>query len=119
MSRLRSSASLPGAWEHRMRTASFQIRTDLFGVVSLPLPWLLAVVLLCFIGSAPVCPAADLAPAKNVLVLYSFSDRGVFAPLNDLKAAVRSRVASPVNFYVHYMEAQAFEDPGYEEGLSE
>ena len=102
-----------------MKKAWVQKSPELFGVESPWLPWLLAIVTLCFVAFCPLSFAADLAPAKNILVLYSFSDRGVFAPLDDLKAAVHSRVPSPVNFYVHYMEAQAFENAGYEEGLSE
>ncbi len=63
--------------------------------------------------------AAESEQPKNVLVLYSFSDRGLFDPLDHLKSAIRSRLSFPVNFYVQYMEAQGFEDPGYEKSLSE
>ena len=63
--------------------------------------------------------AADSGQPKNVLVLYSFSDRSLFDPLDNLKAAIRSRVNSPVNFYVHYLEAQGLEDPNYDHSLSE
>ena len=67
------------------------------------------------------CPAlaSDSGQPKNVLVLYSFSDRGLFDPLDNLKAAIRSRANAPVNFYVHYMEAQGLEDPSYDVNLSE
>ena len=63
--------------------------------------------------------AADAGQPKNVLVLYSFSDRSLFDPLDNLKAAIRSRVNSPVNFYVHYLEAQGLEDANYDHSLSE
>ena len=66
-----------------------------------------------------VALAADAAQPKNVLVLYSFSDRSLFDPLDNLKAAIRSRVNAPVNFYVHYLEAQGLEDPNYDHSLSE
>jgi len=80
---------------------------------------LLAISTLVWMGSAPFCYAVESPAAKNILVLYSFSDRGLFDSLDNLKGAIRSRVNSPVNFYVHYMEAQGFEDPDYEETLSE
>ena len=67
----------------------------------------------------PLGLAADSEQPKNILVLDSFSDRNLFDPLDNLKAAIRSRVDSPVNFYVHYMETQGFEDPVYERSLSE
>ena len=66
-----------------------------------------------------VALAADAGQPKNVLVLYSFSDRSLFDPLDNLKAAIRSRVNSPVNFYVHYLEAQGLEDANYDHSLSE
>ena len=54
-----------------------------------------------------------------MLVLYSFSDRTLFDPVENLKAAIRSRVNSPVNFYVHYLEEQGLEDANYDHSLSE
>ena len=76
---------------------------------------------LSFLFSLPgrLALAADAGQPKNVLVLYSFSDRSLFDPLDNLKAAIRSRVNSPVNFYVHYLEAQGLEDPNYDHSLSE
>ena len=62
--------------------------------------------------------AAESPPAKNVLVLYGFSDRSFFDSLDNLKSAIRSRMKSPVNFYVHYMESPSFEDPRYVSGLA-
>ena len=70
-------------------------------------------VVLCFLVLlAPrlLAQAAESGQPKNILVLYSFSDRDLFDPLDNLKAAIRSRVDSPVNFYVHYLEAQGLED---------
>ncbi len=85
--------------------------------------WLIArfLISLCslIIAVASSALPADSAPAKNVLVLYSFSDRNLWDPLDDLKSAIRSRVDFPVNFYVLYMESQGFEDPDYEKSLSE
>ena len=79
-------------------------------------------VVLCFLVLLVprlLAQAADSGQPKNVLVLYSFSDRNLFDPLDNLKAAIRSRVNSPVNFYVHYLEAQGLEDANYDHSLSE
>ena len=81
-----------------------------------------ALVVLCFLvlpAPRPLAQAAESGQPKNILVLYSFSDRNLFDPLDNLKAAIRSRVNSPVNFYVHYLEAQGLEDPNYDHSLSE
>ena len=81
-----------------------------------------ALVVLCFfVLLAPrlLAQAGDPSQPKNILVLYSFSDRNLFDPLDNLKAAIRSRVNAPVNFYVHYLEAQGLEDPNYDHSLSE
>ena len=79
------------------------------------------VVLYFLVLPAPrlLAQAAESGQPKNILVLYSFSDRNLFDPLDNLKAAIRSRFNSPVNFYVHYMEAQGLEDPNYDHSLSE
>lgn len=63
--------------------------------------------------------AAESGQPKNVLILYSFSERSLFDPLDHLKSAIRSHLNAPVNFYVHYMEAQGLGDPSYERNLSE
>ena len=74
---------------------------------------------LFFASSGHRALADESGQSKNIFVLYSFSERRLFDPLDDLKSAIRSRLNSPVNFYVHYMEAQGFEDPLYEQSLSE
>jgi len=66
----------------------------------------------------PPALADEPAHPKNVLVLYSFSERTLFDSFDHLKSAIRSRFNSPVNFYLHYMETQGVEDP-YEKALSE
>jgi PAS domain S-box-containing protein len=62
--------------------------------------------------------AAESPPAKNVLILYSFSKRDLLDP-QSLEATVRSHVSAPVNFYVEYLEAQRFQSQGYEKSLGE
>ncbi len=93
---------------------SYHTRTKWLSICSL-----LALCFLIFVASPHLALAAESGQPKNVLVLYSFSDRGVFDPLDRLKSAIRSRVKLPANFYVHYMETQRFEDPSYEKSLSE
>ncbi len=81
-----------------------------------------SLIVCCFlvlIASDHLALAAEARQPKNVLILYSFSERGLFEPVDRLKGAIRSHVDSPVNFYVHYLEAQGFEDPDYEKSLSE
>ena len=56
---------------------------------------------------------------KNVLILYSFSDPGLFDSCDALKTAIRSRVQGPVNFEVEYLETQRLLNPDYEKSLSE
>jgi signal transduction histidine kinase/ABC-type uncharacterized transport system substrate-binding protein len=75
----------------------------------------------CVVIVAVGYPGASAAstPEKNILVLYSFSEHDLFDPLDRLKSAIRDRLNSPANFYVHYMEAQGFEDPRFGESLSE
>jgi PAS domain S-box-containing protein len=83
---------------------------------------LLPIVVAAVVVVAAFCSplfAGNTPPAKNVLVLYSFSDPDLFDRLDSLKASVRSRVRGPVTFHVEYLETQRFEDPGYEKSLSE
>lgn len=62
--------------------------------------------------------AANPATQKNILVLYSFSDRSVrslFGQADSIESSLRSRTPWPVNFYVDYLEAQRLDDQGYEQ----
>ena len=70
-------------------------------------------------GFDPELLCRGLASREEHLVLYSFSDRSLFDPVDNLKAAIRSRVNSPVKFYVHYLEEQGLEDANYDHSLSE
>jgi len=56
---------------------------------------------------------------KKVLILYSFSDPGLFDSCDALKTAIRSRVQGAVNFEVEYLETQRLLNPDYEKSLSE
>jgi PAS domain S-box-containing protein len=68
--------------------------------------------------AATAFAAAAPQPARNILVLYSFSDRGLFDAVANLESEIRSRISAPVNFDVEYLEAQRFEDPEYEKSLA-
>jgi signal transduction histidine kinase len=63
--------------------------------------------------------ASEPATTKNVLLLYSFSDRSVTGYGDVLKSQIRSHTPSPVNFYVEYLESRRFDDQNYERGLVE
>ena len=75
--------------------------------------------LLFFLVFGSPCFAAESPPAKNVLVLYSFTKRDSFYALEPLKSTIRSHVAAPVHFHVEYLESERFGMTGYEESLSE
>src|ERR1022692_854981 len=79
--------------------------------------WFFAICTLAWICSAQLC-FADSPPAKNVLILYSFSKREVFDP-QSLESTVRSHVSVPVNFYVEYLESQRFVSQDYAKSLGE
>src|SRR5581483_8591579 len=59
--------------------------------------------------------AEPVNPEKNILILCGFTAREAFAELEPFKRTVRTRVATPVNFYVEYLESQRFGDPGFRE----
>jgi hypothetical protein len=68
------------------------------------------------------CPsliAADAPGPKEVLLLYGFSDQRMNNNLEPLKATVRGHVQGSVNFQVEFLESQRFEDPDYEQSLSD
>jgi PAS domain S-box-containing protein len=68
---------------------------------------------------ALVCCAAAPAATKNVLVLYSFTNRKAQDDLEVLKSTTRSRVDTPVDFHVEYLGSARFDAPGYEKALAE
>src|SRR5580658_4362735 len=103
----------------KMRVARWAAYTTKFGVrVGLRRKWLLAVVfvLLAFTRTAT---AAGAGTEKNILVLYSFSERSVTIPIDTLESALRANVSFGLNFYVEYLEAQRFADNDYQKSLVE
>jgi len=90
-----------------------------FGVTTwLRAAFLLTICTLAWGCSVGLCFAADSRPAKNVLILYSFSKRDFFGS-QTLESTVRSHVSEPVNFYVEYLEAQRFGNRDYKKSVSE
>ncbi len=96
----------------QLRYIRFWVR----GLVALKL--LLVVGLASQIFARPAF-ASEPATTKNVLLLYSFSDRSVIGYGDALKSEIRSDTPSPVNFYVEYLESRRFDDQNYERGLVE
>jgi len=64
-------------------------------------------------------PAAAQQNAKNVLVVFSFSTRGVYSGLLDLKTRMQAATPWPINFYVEYLEGREFGDKAYEKNVTE
>jgi len=76
--------------------------------------WLsvVGILLLVLIGF----PAAAQPNAKKILVLYSFSNRGTYGGLIDLKSELRAAVPGPIDFYIEYLEGRRLDDEEYEKG---
>jgi PAS domain S-box-containing protein len=82
--------------------------------------WFLIVcVLVLAVVSAQISFAAPTAPPKTVLVLFSFTDHSARSGLEILKSTTRSRVGTPVNFEVEYLDSEHLEAPGYEKAASD
>jgi PAS domain S-box-containing protein len=71
---------------------------------------------LCLISSVA---AAVEQNAKNVLVLYSFTDDSIFGSVGLLASSLRARVPGPVDLYVEHLETLRFEDIDYEKSVVE
>jgi PAS domain S-box-containing protein len=92
---------------------------DLDGTKRLAASWLRVFRVFILIASAQVCLAVEAPTPKNVLVLYSFTDRRAQDDLEALKSATRSRVGAPVDFHVEYLGSARFDTPGYEKAVTE
>jgi PAS domain S-box-containing protein len=79
--------------------------------------WILCVYIVAAV--AHVCSAAAPTAPKNVLVLYSFTDRRAQDDLEILKSTTRSRVDTPVDFHVEYLGSARFDAPGYERAVAQ
>jgi PAS domain S-box-containing protein len=103
----------------KMRVAKGPAHTTEFGVcVGLRRKWLLVVVF-ALLALTRTAAAAGAGTEKNILVLYSFSERSVTLPIDSLESALRAKVSFGLNFYVEYLESQRFADNGYQKGLVE
>ena len=74
--------------------------------------------LVCVTLSHPVS-AQEAITQKNVLVLYSSSDRTFTGEVNSLESELRTHSPWPVNFYVEYLEGKSFDDEAYENAVAE
>ena len=81
--------------------------------------WSLMVCVSVLAACAQAGSAAVPSTPKNVLVLYSFTDRKAQDDLEILKAKTRSRVDTPVDFHVEYLGSARFDAPGYEKAVTE
>jgi PAS domain S-box-containing protein len=78
-----------------------------------------AILSLLFIPLSPPASGAEAPKAKNVLVMYSFSDPTEYDPIESLESAIRAKAASPINFYVENMESQRLVDEAYRKSWAE
>jgi hypothetical protein len=92
-------------------------RPNRFGVGAIfAFVWLVISVLM----SPAIVPTAEAqANAKNVLVIYSYFNRGANPFLDIIESCVRARVPEKVNFYVTYPESSRWDDEAYRESLAE
>jgi PAS domain S-box-containing protein len=63
-------------------------------------------------------PALAQQDGKKILVVYSFSNRGVYGGLNELKSELQAAIPSPIDFYVEYLEGRRLADEEYVKGES-
>jgi PAS domain S-box-containing protein len=91
---------------------------DLSGTKCLVARWSLMLCVFVLAASAHLSFAAGMPPAKDVLILYSFTDPDAQGDLEILKSIMRSHVATPVDFHVEYLGSPHFEAPGYEKAVS-
>ena len=63
--------------------------------------------------------AAGQQKARNVLVVFSFSSRGTYSGLVDLKSRMQAAVPWPIDFYIEYLNGRQFDDKDYEENLTD
>ena len=91
---------------------------DLRGARCLAAPWCLTVCVFILAALPHVCLAVESPSPKNVLVLYSFTDRRAQEDLEALKSTTRARLAAPVDFHVEYLGSARFDIPGYEKAVT-
>jgi PAS domain S-box-containing protein len=91
--------------------------TSWFGARERHVPLWLSILglLLCVLVHLPASAQPD---AKKILIVYSFSNRGVYGGLNALKSGLQAVIPSPIDFYVEYLEGRRLDDKEYEKGES-
>jgi PAS domain S-box-containing protein len=79
--------------------------------------WLTIVgIILCVLSGST---AAAQQNARKVLVVFSFSTRGTYSGLTDLKTRMQAAVPWPIDFYVEYLQGRQFDDKDYEESVTD
>ena len=88
-----------------------------FGVRERYVPLWLSILglLLCVLTHLPASAQPD---GRKILVVYSFSNRGVYSGLKDLKSELQAVIPWPIDFYVEYLEGRRLGDKEYEKGES-
>ncbi len=66
--------------------------------------------------SLPALTSPKAAPEKNVLILESFTVGDRADAVEHLESSLRSRVSTPVNFHIEYLESLRFRNPAFEDG---
>ncbi len=115
-------ASFAIEWLMREKAAVFRGLSryrGLPGTRCLGARWSLILCVFALAASAHLSFAAETAAPKNVLILYSFTDRRAQDDLEILKSTTRSHVATPVDFHVEFLGAARFDSPGYEKAVTE
>jgi PAS domain S-box-containing protein len=92
---------------------------DLPGTRCLVARWSLMLCVFVLASSAERSFADGTPPPKNVLVLYSFTDRKAQDDLEILKSTTRAHVRMPVDFHVEYLGSERFDAYGYEKAMTE
>ncbi len=81
--------------------------------------WSIVACLFAFSIHVVVGQSSGSLPAKNVLILYSFTAREALGDFGVVESTIRSRIPGPVNFQVEYLDSLRFQTPGYEQGLAD
>lgn len=83
------------------------------------LPRLLCVLLLCTSLMGTLALRAEAQPPKHILILSSFSDRGDYSSINDIKSALQTALPWVIDFDVEFLGGRRLDEKGYEAILTE
>lgn len=66
-----------------------------------------------------ICFGLEAPSTKNVLLLYSFTERDAFDSVGSIESTLRSKVPWPIDFEVEFVEGQRLDDKAYERSVVE